>query len=371
MNAIRLAVLCDHLEENWPSMQLMADMLLEQFGSATRIQPRFHRHCGRRNADRLLNRLVSYPLKAWRLTGFDVFHVIDHSYAHLVHVLPADRTVVTCHDADTFRCLFDPAREKRPLWFRAMARHILRGLQKAAHVVCVSEATRAQLLQHGLVDPARLRVIHNGIHPAYTAGPDEHWDHEAARLLGPSSAGRTELLHVGSTIPRKRIEDLLHIFAECQTRDNRLHLIRVGAPFTIEQEHLASRLSISDRITHLEKVSPKLLAAVYRRAAILLLPSEAEGFGLPLTEAMSCGTHVAASDIPALREVGGPAADFYPVGDITRWSEGLLHSLEERSSNRDSWYQRTAICRSQSTLFSWDRNARELTRLYLTVLTQN
>jgi glycosyltransferase involved in cell wall biosynthesis len=366
MNPPRVAVLCDYPEENWPSMELVADMLLERIPSATRIQPPFVHYSALRNADRLLNRMVAYPLKARRWTHFDVFHVIDHSYAQLVHVLPAGKTIVTCHDAGTFRCLFDPEGEPRPVWFRAMTRHILRGLQKAARIVCVSESTRAQLLRHDLVDAARLQVIHNGVHPAYHAEPDERWDREAARLLGPPGE-RVELLNVGSTVPRKRIGFLLRIFAECRTKHKPLHLVRVGAAFTAEQERLASRLRISQHITHLEDLPPQLLAAVYRRAAILLFPSEAEGFGLPLAEAMSCGTAVAASDIPAFREIGGEALTTYPVGDITLWSEGVLRLLEERAANAEFWYHRTVLCRRQATLFSWDQNARELARLYLTL----
>jgi glycosyltransferase involved in cell wall biosynthesis len=366
MNPLRVAVLCDYPEENWPSMELVAEMLLDRLPSATRVQPPFARYSGWRNGDLLLNRLIAYPLKARRWTHFDVFHVIDHSYAQLVHVLPRERTVVTCHDADTFRCLFDPAREPRPVWFRAMSRHILRGLQKAARVVCVSESTRSQLLQHGLVDPSRIQVIHNGVHPAYRAEPDDYWDREAARLLGPANH-RSELLHVGSTIPRKRIDDLLQIFAECRRRQKQLHLVRVGAPFTVQQQHLAARLAIHGHVTHLQGVPTELLAAIYRRSAIALLPSDSEGFGLPLAEAMSCGTPVVTSDISAFREVGGEALITYPVGDITQWSEGLLRLLEERSSNPNSWYQRTVLCTRQAAHFSWDRNARELTRLYLTL----
>jgi glycosyltransferase involved in cell wall biosynthesis len=141
----------------------------------------------------------------------------------------------------------------------------------------------------------------------------------------------------------------------------------VGATFTSQQQHLASRLGIAQHITHLQDIPPELLAAIHRRAAILLLPSDSEGFGLPLAEAMSCGTPVVASDISAFREVGGEALTTYPVGDITRWSEGLLRLLEERASNPNSWYHRSALCTLQATNFSWDRNARELARLYLTL----
>jgi len=371
MSRLRVALLCDYAEELWPSMDLVAEMLLQQFASsdiqATRIQPPLRRYLHSRNADRLLNRMLTYPLHARRCREFDIYHVIDHSYAQLIHALPWERTVVTCHDVDTFRCLFSPLQERRPLWFRAMARHILSGLRKAALVVCVSEATRLQLVRHGLVDSSRARVIHNGVHPAYRPEPDPHSDQQAARLLG-AVREREELLHVGSTIPRKRIDLLLRIFAGCRARNKRLHLVRVGPPLTAEHRRLALSLGIESHITHLGNVPAKLLAAVYRRAALVLLPSDAEGFGLPLVEAMSCGTPAVISDIPALREVGGDAVASYPVGDITAWSEGLLGLLEERASNARSWYRRTALCQQQAALFSWDRNARELVGLYRTLL---
>src|SRR5688572_17539276 len=80
------------------------------------------------NADRLINRFVYFPRYARRLVPrFDLFHVVDHSYAQLVHALPRDRVGVYCHDIDAFRSLIDPARYHRPRWFRAMARRILTG----------------------------------------------------------------------------------------------------------------------------------------------------------------------------------------------------------------------------------------------------
>src|SRR5206468_3095008 len=110
---------------------------------ATEVRPPFRNRLRRlagasgvaRNADRLLNRMWDYPRYArGRVCDFDLFHVCDHSYSQLVHRLPAARTGVYCHDLDTFRCLLEPAAEPRPRWFRAMARHILRGMQKAAVV---------------------------------------------------------------------------------------------------------------------------------------------------------------------------------------------------------------------------------------------
>src|SRR5207249_10039696 len=110
---IRLGLICDFAEENWPSMDLVADMLLVQAQAASevdaeRIQPRMARRFqhlprlgrgrGAWNADRFLARFWDYPGLLRRLReDFDCFHICDHSYAHLVHELPRDRTGVFCH----------------------------------------------------------------------------------------------------------------------------------------------------------------------------------------------------------------------------------------------------------------------------------
>src|SRR5438132_7480747 len=182
MGARRVAVICDLREEGWPSMDLIADMLLKHLHSdhsgfidPTRICPPMRRrftHSGAErdtlstgtlpasrvgeshsmilgangaafNADRVFNRLWDYPrLVKKRRAEFELFHLLDHSYSQLVHELPLERTVVTCHDIDTFRCILDPLGDQRGIAFRAMAKHILNGFRKAARVICDSRATR-------------------------------------------------------------------------------------------------------------------------------------------------------------------------------------------------------------------------------------
>src|SRR4029077_3251979 len=162
---LRVAVICDFLEEKWPSMDLNGDLLHQMLAqyhglevAATQVRPDFHRRVLRLpmvsqarawNADRLGNRVFDYPrwLRRQR-NDFDLFYLVDHSYSQLVHDLPTERTVVTCHDLDTFRCVLEPQQEKRPAWFRAMTRRILAGFQKAAHVITNSHATRGQLLRY-------------------------------------------------------------------------------------------------------------------------------------------------------------------------------------------------------------------------------
>lgn len=377
-------MLCDFAEENWPSMDLVASMLLDRLNRgeqsgvrATRIQPMMKRRVVRwlgsemgRNADRLWNRYWDYPRFLPSLPAFDLFHVIDHSYAQLVNGLPPERTVVTCHDTDTFRCLVQPEEEPRPFWFRAAVRRTLNGLAKAGAIVCVSEATRRQVLAYQLAAPERVHVVHNGIHPCFQYAPDIFADQAVDELFGPRESA-CELLHVGSTIFRKRVDVLLRVFAACKERQPALRLIRVGAAFTPAQQDLARELGVEQAIKCLPFLEQGLLAAVYRRAALTLVPSEAEGFGLPLAESMACGTPVVASEIPSLREVGGDAGAYCGVANLEKWTESVLALLAERTSDAVAWQSRVARGRNRALQFSWDRNARETTAIYRGLLSQN
>ena len=121
------------------------------------------------------------------------------------------------------------------------------------------------------------------------------------------------MLHVGSTIARKRIDTLLRVFAGIRRARPDARLVRVGGPFTAEQRALVRELQLEDAIVVLPFLDRSTLAAVYRQSAVLLLPSEREGFGLPVLEALACGTPVIASDIEALREVGASRGGLLPA----------------------------------------------------------
>ena len=138
-------------------------------------------------------------------------------------------------------------------------------------------------------------------------------------MLGPISDGAIEILHVGSVIKRKRIDTLLEVFALVVKEFPQARLIRVGGQFTAEQIKMVEKLGINRSIKVLPFIDREVLAAVYRRAALVLQTSESEGFGLPVVEAMACGAPVIASDLAVLREVGGEAARFCPVGDVEAW----------------------------------------------------
>ena len=116
----RVAVVADLAEERWHSMDLVAEILMLELRSprtrivdATQIRPSMVRRLTRlpgvgrlspvATADRIINRVWDYRrMLSMQADDFDLFHIVDHSYAHLVTVLPPDRSLVMCHDVDAF-----------------------------------------------------------------------------------------------------------------------------------------------------------------------------------------------------------------------------------------------------------------------------
>jgi glycosyltransferase involved in cell wall biosynthesis len=288
---------------------------------------------------------------------FALFHFIDHSYAHLAHCLNPARVLVTCHDLDTFRCVLTPSLFPAGLVFRKMTHRILSGFQKAARVTCDSQATMDDILHHNLMPQEKLSICRMGVSPVFF------------KATSPSIANNVpQLLHVGSTIPRKGIDFLLQVYSEVRQRFPDLRLIRVGSAFTCEQAKLAENLQVDETIIKLENISEFKLAEIMAGATLLLQPSEAEGFGLPVVEAMAAGTPVLVSDLPVLREVGGDAAEYAPVAELDDWVERICDLLNEAHLKPYQWQLRQERCREQAGKFSWGKTAQRFAGIYREML---
>ena len=380
VDTLKVAIVADLLEERWPSMDLMADMLMENAADEEAgvhpvlVRPAFAPKLpmwARGDAhqvptiERIAHRFWSYPRWLGQQPGqgasADVFHIVDHSYAHLADSLPAGRVVITCHDIDAFRSLLAPDDRESQLP-RFLVQRVLDGFRRAAAIVCDSEATRSEVVEHALVPAARTSVVPIGVHPACTPTPDAVADVIAEKLTG--KAGPADILHVGSTIPRKQIELLLEMFALVAQANPDARLWRVGGAFTPSQAQRARELGIEGRITVLPFMTRPVLAAVYRRAALVLLPSSREGFGLPVIEAMACGAPIICSDLRVLREVGGAAAEYCPAGDASAWAARINALLIERSEHHGSWTARKTAGIARASQFTWARCADEMRKIY-------
>lgn len=372
---IRLAIVADMLEEHWASMDLVAESLLRELAAdpALAVSPRLIRPRmvpglarWRRGgsvaptAARVINRFWLYRRALTGRASTDVFHLVDHSYGHLALLLPPARTVITCHDIDAFDQHAATSGNAAGLPAFLVAR-LAAGLARAAKVVCPSQATARALVERQLVASDRVAVVYNGVDLPET--PPTAIESLTTRWLGPIG-GFTDLLNVGSTVPRKRIDRLLDVFAAVLVRWPSARLVRVGGPLTPPQRAHAERLGVSHRVVELPPIDRETLAAVYRRAALLISTSEREGFGLPVAEALAAGTPVVATDMPVFREVGRGAATYVALDDTPGWAEAMTRLLQEAAGQPDAWRDRQSRARTRGAEFSWRRYAREMADIY-------
>jgi glycosyltransferase involved in cell wall biosynthesis len=262
--------------------------------------------------------------------------------AELVHAtgLLIPRTglplVVTVHDVAAAR---HP--DLHPPRHTEQQRAQLKLLHRASAIVAVSQATADDLSQLG-VSPDRLVVAPLG------ATPLPHPDLSSIAQL----PDRSYLLTVGETSPRKGYPLLLHAFSRVR---GDVALVIVGPPASDEQRlrSLIAELGISARVRRMGPVSDAALAGLYRGALALCFPSVAEGFGLPVLEAMAAGVPVLARDIPVARELAGDAALFIAGDDPRGWTDAIGRIVSEpalRSALADAGLERAAE-------FTWDRTA--------------
>ena len=168
--------------------------------------------------------------------------------------------------------------------------------------------------------------------------------------------GRRYVLYLGTLEPRKNVETLV---AACERlwsgRRSRPDLVLAGGVGwkTSSLHRRIARSPFRDKI-HLAGYAPREVAAeLYRAAEVFVFPSLAEGFGLPLLEAMACGVPVVASTAPALLEVGGDAALYAEATDAVGLARQIERALEDRPlADR---LRRAGLARART--FSWTRAA--------------
>lgn len=370
----RLGIFCDAEGENWPSMDLAAEMLVHGLQATPRaafevtaFRPRVP-FLWRRlkespftwNLDRALARYFRYPrLVRARRQDFDVFHIVDHSYAHLARSLPGAQTGIYCHDLDAFRALINLESTAKAALHRRLAHHLLSGLRRAGVVFVNTESLRSELIRLQWQPADRVVCAPLGVAPEFTPARDV----QVLPLALGGLRGRRYILHVGSAIGRKRLDVLFEVFARLRTRFPDVYLVQQGAALSEPLREQIRRLGIAPRLVQLPTLTRSELAELYRSASLVLLPSEREGFGLPVIESLACGTAVLASDLDTLREAGGRAVRYCPVGDIEAWSEAAIQALDQPDTLPPK-----ASRIAQASNFTWARHAGIIEGTYLQLL---
>lgn len=275
--------------------------------------------------------------------------------ADVAHALSIYRTplragvpqVVTVHDAIP---LMWP---ERYLQTGLVHKLLYAAARRAAAVIIPSQAAKRDVVEHIGVDADRVAVVPEGVDPRYT--PDEPGD-VPARL----GLGGPYVLYVGGLAnddPRKDVGRLIDAFAEWTRAGERAEQLVLAGRLGPASEPLRRRAAHTGApIVFTDFVDERDLPGLYRGARCLVSATRYEGFGLPMLEAIACGTPVAAYDVAALPEVCGPGADLVPPGD----SVALMAAVERLCDDADHRAALAAAGAEHARGFTWRRTA-ELT----------
>lgn len=278
-----------------------------------------------------VDKLILFPRRLRRLDraaagpGRTVFHIVDHSNAPYTRSIRRSKSLVTCHDLLAVRGALGDESVDCPATRsgRLLQKSILRGLESADRVACVSEFTRSDLLKLlGERMRERSEVILNGINHAY--GPIGAG--EARRRI--ASLGRRELespyiLHVGSNLKRKNKLAVVEALGSVKDAWPGFAVF-CGPAIPDSLRERALSLGIADRIVNILKPDNDLLEALYSQAHAFVFPSTSEGFGWPVSEAQACGCPVICADRAAIPEVAGEGAIIVPPDDYAAIGKAIL-----------------------------------------------
>jgi len=356
---MRVTLYRDHPAEGWPSMDRYAESLsaaLERLatpGWAFKMPMPPPPWPGRYG--QVLRRSLGY--RAWaRQEQGDVNHIIDHSYGHLLPTLDPARTVVTVHDVTPIHFPGSQLGVSQLAWKLAW-----RGIRRAQHVIVVSSFIAAELHDFLRLPDQHISVVPEGVSPHFCPQPTERQAAVRSKyLLG----GHRLAVHVGHTHPRKNLPILFQALALLKQRGMALAFVQIGGRPDESHTRLIHELDLEQTVHFLGRISDTDLVDLYSAAAVFVFPSLYEGFGLPVLEAMACGTPVVASNTASLPEVVGDAGLLADPNSPQALAEAIAQVLDDpilAAELRERGLERAR----QST---WENTARGCLNVYRRVI---
>jgi glycosyltransferase involved in cell wall biosynthesis len=296
---------------------------------------------------------LQIPIPVELIVGkVDLFHSPDFT---LPPTLPGVPTLLTVHDLSFVR---DPE-SAWPSLRDFLNKAVPRSVKRATHVLADSVATKDDLIELFGTPAEKITVLHSGVAARFVPIRDQA---EIDRVCAKYQLPRPFILSVGTLQPRKNYGRLIEAFAQLVAGRNAWHLVIIGGKGwmydTIFEQ--VKRSGLEGRVHFPGFVDEADLPALYSAADLFAYVSLYEGFGLPLLEAMACGTPVIGSNTSSLPEVIGEVGlqvDPRNVNDITNALQRMLVQAELRTRSIELGMER-------AKLFTWEKAARELLAIY-------
>lgn len=257
--------------------------------------------------------------------------------------------------------------ELNPQWFSPLERLKMRTLtksaaEKAAQVIAVSNATKEDICRYYKIAAEKVRVIHGAADPFFfeSAKMSEKDEDECRQKFGLQGSF---VLYVGSIFSRRNVPALLDAFKDLVWEGRDLMLMLVGEDRTYPPQDIKGKIAgsgIEDRIVWIDHIRETDLARLYNSAEVFVYPSSYEGFGLPVVEAMACGTPVVTGNNSSLREIAHDAAILV---DDPRQSQQIFEALVSVLDDPRKSEDLSNKGRLRASTFSWETAARETLRV--------
>ncbi len=297
---------------------------------------------------------LTFPLFVRKL-GVDLSHIPLNSVAYWM----PKPYVVTIHDMSSLT--HRPQGGLRDMFHQERYR---RGAARAERVIAVSNATRRDLEVVVNIATERIRTVYSAPDPVFRMENEG----AAEAVLQRYSIQPPFILYAGTIRPHKNVGRLVEAFAvvraelESNPEFRDLKLVIIGDELSrypaVRRTVAATRMAASVRF--LGFVPGETLRVFYQAASVFAFPSLAEGFGLAPLEAMACGTPLIASDLPALVEAVGDAAELVSPENVFDIARGLRTLLLDPELRR----RRSELGRRQAARFDWAITARAVLRIY-------
>ena len=238
-------------------------------------------------------------------------------------------------------------------------------VKRCALISTISQASRGDILSAFGIPQQKIHVIYPGVSSRFRPTLDAA---EITRVREKYHIASPFFLFVGALEPRKNLPCLLRAFslflkASQGGEQYRLVLAGPGGPAFAELQQITHQLGISEQVRFLGYVTDDDIPSLYSAADAFVFPSLGEGFGLPIVEAMACGTPVVTSNVSSIPEVAGDAAVLVDPEDV----QALARAMERVVFDDDLRRQLVKKGMERAALFTWPRAAQETEQLYAMV----
>jgi glycosyltransferase involved in cell wall biosynthesis len=302
-------------------------------------------------------RFIVYPFHII-LQKSDIFHILDHGYAHLIFILSPRKTIVTVHDLIPYLNWkgFLPGNHSKKIPIFNMLS--IFWLRKAKHIIANSLNTKNDLVHLLGINPEVISVVHLGIDPEFRPY-DEQMRMKTRKHLFANDDKSIKLLITGSNFYKNHETALKTVRHLIENWKSDIKLIKTGI-VTNEWKGLVNSYGLDEHVINLGILPRESMVDLYNTVDILLFPSLYEGFGWPPLEAMACGTPVIASNAGSLPEVIGQAAKLLDPFDYLGFASETVKIISN-STFRQSYIQKGF---DQANKYSWENTANDVINIY-------